>query len=948
MFTSSASAMKYILSLVLLCLSVAISSSVQATVQKSPNDTKSYRSITLDNQLRVLLISKPGSDKAAASMNVAVGSSANPEDRAGLAHFLEHMLFLGTEKFPTADEYQSFIRAHGGGHNAYTSQENTNYFFDVSADNLEPALDRFSQFFVAPLFNEKYVDRERHAVHSEYQAKIKDDYRRSYAVTKSQMNQENSHNRFAVGSLKTLEDREGNPVRDDLLRFYKQYYSANLMSLVILGRESLDELEELARNKFSSVKNANAEAYKSQGSLFNKDALPQKIEIQSVKDIRSLTLTFPIPETRTLWRQKPVYLISSLIGYEGKGSLLSLLKAKGWATALSASQGHNLHDQASFMVNIQLTEQGYANYLQVSQTVFQYIELLKQQGINRELFEEEKQLSAISFRFKEESEPIHLVSGLSQMMQHYPTEEVMIAEHVFENYDPELIEDFLSYLRPENLQLVLKSQAVNGTQTEPDYKVPFNSAKLSEEEIKQLQVQSIDSTLSVREINPFVAKNLDMLSTKDGTKPKLLSKAEGFEHWYMQDTSFGTPKTNVYFTLQSESANSSAKQWVLNNLFVDMLQEQLIEDLYDAYMAGLNTQVYPHLKGFTVRLSGYSDNIDLLLQKVINAIISEESAPQRFAILKQKYLDDLANELNDKPYNQTTNRLYELLLPQWENSAKRTALESISEEDLRKFAKGLLAKPSIKLLTHGNHSSKGALALEAMITTPLLAKEPEAVPAINVAEIPQNKTVVEQLAIDHNDSAISVLLQGENNSLQSRAEISVLSELLSAPFYNEMRTEKQLGYIVFATALQMNKTPGIAFIIQSPSADANQLREEVNNFLNKSEATISNLDEATLTKYKQSVISRILKKDNKLSSRSKRFWREIDWRETDFDSRQKLADKVQGLSLEQLKSCFEQLQTRKLVVLNNGNRFKTEVSSTLNSSDIFNKIKRNEQYVPEA
>jgi secreted Zn-dependent insulinase-like peptidase len=62
------------------------------------------------------------------------------------------MLFLGTEKYPDADEYQTFIAQHGGSRNAFTAKEHTNYFFDIENASLEPALDRFSQFFTAPLY----------------------------------------------------------------------------------------------------------------------------------------------------------------------------------------------------------------------------------------------------------------------------------------------------------------------------------------------------------------------------------------------------------------------------------------------------------------------------------------------------------------------------------------------------------------------------------------------------------------------------------------------------------------------------------------------------------------------------------------------------------------------------------------------------------------------------
>ena len=85
-----------------------------------------------------------------------------------MAHFTEHMLFLGTEKYPDENSYSSFLQKHGGHSNAYTAGESTNYYFDVVHNHLEEALDRFSQFFVAPLFTESATDRERNAIESEH------------------------------------------------------------------------------------------------------------------------------------------------------------------------------------------------------------------------------------------------------------------------------------------------------------------------------------------------------------------------------------------------------------------------------------------------------------------------------------------------------------------------------------------------------------------------------------------------------------------------------------------------------------------------------------------------------------------------------------------------------------------------------------------------------------
>ena len=92
----------------------------KTSLTQHPLDQSESRTLVLENGLKVYLLSDPKFNMSAASMAVEVGSLENPQDREGIAHFLEHMLFLGTEKFPDVDEYSEYLRTYGGYANAYT------------------------------------------------------------------------------------------------------------------------------------------------------------------------------------------------------------------------------------------------------------------------------------------------------------------------------------------------------------------------------------------------------------------------------------------------------------------------------------------------------------------------------------------------------------------------------------------------------------------------------------------------------------------------------------------------------------------------------------------------------------------------------------------------------------------------------------------------------------
>jgi insulysin len=153
-------------------------------VDKSLFDSREYLPFTLPNGLRCLAISDPQSSQSAAAVNVHVGSLSDPENIPGLAHFVEHLLFLGTTKFPQENDFSEYLSAHGGSSNAYTASEDTMYYYTVNAEAFDLALEKFSWFFKkkGPLFADSSISRELNAVENEHSKNIQNDARRIYQV----------------------------------------------------------------------------------------------------------------------------------------------------------------------------------------------------------------------------------------------------------------------------------------------------------------------------------------------------------------------------------------------------------------------------------------------------------------------------------------------------------------------------------------------------------------------------------------------------------------------------------------------------------------------------------------------------------------------------------------------------------------------------------------------
>ena len=514
----AAVALSFALLAVLLAACAAQRPEYLAPVQ-SPNDENAYRLITLDNGLQALLISDSDAPKAAASLDVYVGSGDNPRGRGGLAHFLEHMLFLGTEKYPDPAEYERFITEHGGSRNAYTSFEHTNYFFDVDAAHFDGALDRFAQFFIAPNFDANLVERERNAVQAEYQMGLKSDGRRGLDVLQASMNPQHPFSEFAVGSLETLADRDNASVRDDLLRFYDKHYSADVMRLAVLGRESLDELESLVRGTFAAVPNRNVTLQRIEAPLFVEAQLPMLLTVEPTGTQQQLQVNFPIPDYRADYDAKPISYVGSLVGHEGQGSLLSALKGEGLADGLSAGEGLAWRGGALFSVNVSLTDAGVENYQRVLQLLFAYLRMLREQGPQERIYAEQAAVSELAFRFQEPRSPVGTVTGLSNAMHYYSDEDLLRGPFLMQRFDPQLLADALSHLTADRAQVILTAPGVTVDSRSPYYGVPY--AQRGPETIMLARwrepVQSADLHLPAP--NPFIAEDLALEPLADDNPP---------------------------------------------------------------------------------------------------------------------------------------------------------------------------------------------------------------------------------------------------------------------------------------------------------------------------------------------------------------------------------------------------------------------------------------------
>ncbi|MCK8069775.1 insulinase family protein [Cobetia sp. 1CM21F] len=876
-------------------------------VIKSENDQRLYRSLTLDNGLRVLLVSDAKADKAAAAVDVEVGSAQDPDDVPGLAHFLEHMLFLGTDRYPKPDAYQDFITKHGGQHNAFTASQDTNYFFDIDPDAFDEALPRFARFFVAPQFNADYVDRERHAVNSEYQARLQDDGRRIYEAVEAALNPQHPFNRFSVGSLETLKDTEAGSLRQRLVDFYQAHYGANVMRLSLVGPQSLETLEQLARDNFSDVPDRGLSRPEITTPLASGDELPARLEVKALKQERKLSFMFPIDDPIAHYRSQPVSYLANLIGHEGEGSLLAVLKDKGWADGLSAGGGLSDGEHALLSVDISLTPEGAQHQAEIRAALFDYLALIRAEGINDWRYTEQAKLGEQSFRFQQRSSPVNLASNLAMMMTRYPIEDVLAAPYLMQDFDPDLIKDTLARLTPDNLLEVYSGPQVEGDQQGEWFKAPYTLTRLTADATAQpAGGDTLASQLALPSPNPYLAKDFRVLDLPDA-KPSQLIDEPGAELWYQGDASFGVPKAEWRFGLLNPDVSRSVDDQAMSQVLAAWLNDSLNARLYPARLAGQDALVYAHGRGITLQFSGWRDGQQPEMREVLDQLVNGEMAPATLERITQRLRRSLQNRVQAPLYTRLGRSLSETLVGLPSTAEQQlAALDKIDARSLDSFRKRFLAKLHVQAMVTGNLTADQARETGQLVINGLAPRiTREAVPDLEVRQVTQH-TVLRPDST-RGDSGALRYMQGKDRTLQSQARIAVLGQLLEAPFYSQLRTEEQLGYIVSARYSPMLDAPGLSLLVQSPSKDSKTLFSRMDAFLTRFDSRVQSLDEAALASYRDAVVDSLTQKPRKLSELAARNWSELSFGWTGFDRRQQLVAAVEQVSAQDIRAIWQQL-----------------------------------------
>ncbi|WP_394174942.1 insulinase family protein [Thalassotalea litorea] len=864
-------------------------------MKTSPNDHRLYHPITLDNGLRVVIVENTESTRAAASLVVNAGHFDDPEQTQGLAHFLEHMLFLGTESFPDSGEYQQFISQHNGSNNAWTGSEHTCFYFDIDSKFFAPALKRFSRFFSEPLLAAEHIETERNNVDAEFQMKLKEDARRIYDAQKETVNPQHPFSKFSVGNLTTLIDQPEETLQQALQQFFQRYYHATAMTLAVETPYAIAKVQEWVETEFNAIRAASTPKAAITEPLYQPEHLAITLSIPPQQSQRKLIITFALPGLDDYYEYKPVSYLSYLLGHEGPGSILSILKKRQWAMALTSGGGINGSNFKDFNISIALTEKGERYQNDIIELLFSYLRLLKERGIQARYFDEKQALTEFAFNYKETSKPIDNVNQLAINMQHYPPKDYVYGDYKIKAFNPELLEHFLTYFTPENMRVMEIRKGVNTSKISRWYQTPYDVNRIADNQLKRWQDTSIHQELKLPDANPFIVANPELFENETTAVPIKIYEQPGFNFWFKQDKTFSSPKGQMFVSLESGFTTKSDKHIAMTRLFVELFSESVQEQNYQAELAGIHYQIYAHQGGITLQLSGISEKQPLLLENLLMAICDHALPLERFQLFKKQLISNWQDIRQGKSVSQLFAVLNGLFKPHSPHALQlASSLSNVGFDDFTGFCAELFQKLSIEAFAYGNWRKDDALAIAKSIEQHLGASMREtALVQPDIVNFQEKTPAHVPVPVADNDNACVIYFPLPDKDFASKAMAIIASQVIAPQFFHQLRTVKQLGYLLGVNYMPMNRYPGIACFVQSPNVTSSALESEISNFLSEfaQKAQIEGWE-----KLQQGIINQLDAKDSGPRIRSQRFWHSITNHDYEFNNREMLKAEIGKLT----------------------------------------------------
>jgi protease-3 len=932
--------MAIVLGTLMACGGETVQSESPIVVNKSPNDERDYAAVTLDNGLKVLMVSDPATEKSAAALSVGVGAFSDPMDFQGMAHYLEHMLFMGSESFPEPDGYMNFAAENGGSSNAYTSSEITNYMITIENTAFPEALHRLSEFFSAPILDPGYIQKEKNAVNAEWSMRRESEGRSIYRLQRALLG-EHPANRFTIGNLETLADKSDRELHPATIAFFEKYYSANLMSLVLISPLPAAEMAVLAEQHFSLIPNKNVEKPVVTTEVSFDDVAGKLIRFKPQRDLRELRLSYLIDNNQSEWRSKPGDYLGYVIGSEMPGTPADKLKSLGLISQLITSSYESLYgNYGTFEISVQLTPDGMKRREDIVEVLTGYIELLRQEGVDDRYADEYKQSLENRFTFLEKTDDFSYASSLAAAMQDYPIENVIDAPYRFDGFNQAAVDSLLGQLVPTRLNVWYISQE-EPTDSELEFYVgPHSVEDLVPIEAANALAAANRLGLTLPSKNGLLPANFDLREPSTEATP--IAVADNVTFWLKGSDYFaGLPKGFARIQLSSDLALNSVDNQVYLSLWQSLYDLKQARLATEASIAGMSLNLDAS-NGITLTVSGFTDKQPELLERAL-AGLRVAPTELEFGQAVERYLRRIENSKRAFPYTRFTPLLGLLTREgRFSDTSLVLAASKANLADFTAFTETVLADSHVRGFFFGNYNEADVQTAYQQISKTLTPSASSGYARAGIYDPEPSATLMLNLEVPVDDLGMMYAFAAPEASVKNQALSRILARHLRVRAFETLRTEEQLGYAAGGGALDLYLHPMVIFYIQTPVKGPQDMLDRFNAYTLEYRDELMGLSEESFDKFKAGVLTALTEPPKNLSSEAGPFASDWAIERYDFDTRAKLISAVESATLDDVQTFYDSTvfgESRSRIVIQlKGQRYGSEPFGTIDGSTVVDDV----------
>lgn len=860
------------------------------------NEKRIFENNILENGIKTIYVQDKLTDKTEISVCVNIGSLANPKEFQGLAHFLEHMLFLGSKKYPKEHYYDKVVKQYGGSFNAFTDAFETVYYFSAFNNGINVIMDVFSRFFIDPLFNKDAVNREINAVNSEHKKNITDDNWRQYQMIKNIAIKENPYNTFPTGNLTTL-NKKG--LRDRMIKFWEDNYVSENINICIISNLDIDKQIKMVKDTFGLIPMKKANKFILPKPIYNN--FNTTYQMKSLSDIQQLNYYWEISNDKEFRYNKLFRVLGDILTNYSKDSLANHLKIKGYIENLLYN--HN-ESEGIFNIQFSLTKLGLKHLEYIDGTLkYALDKIFKSDWVG--ILKYYSEIYDINFRNLGKTDNLQLATMLSVNTSYYPLKEVYSGAYLIKNFEKDPVKKIQSYFN-KNFKVLITNKDIQNPTVDNFYNTEYCV-------ISDITSKPLSFPFSINLYNPFLNMNPKVIKDLQCEKPELIRE----KTWYGGCSKFNESNIRCAYIFNNNKFLKNERNYLLTLISIDCINFYLNQELFNIQSLNYNINITTKSYYNSIILEYNCPNDSIKFNQFVEMsikMIFNLKVPNQIILSKiQTNKEEIKNTTKLNPWEYSDYYFSKMIKSNnYTDDKLLKEIDKISVEDVQKYMQELLSnETSLTSYYYGN-------LLRDTLPKVLLLNKYYFNPPLT---FPQNRTV-KNIDIKHPNkqekSNCVTIYYPIGNFIPLIWLLGFIVELILEPtFYTVLRTKKQLGYLVHMSFINCGEEYFILQKIQSEKS-CEEINKEINNF---NLTLLELIKEANLEEFKTSAENQLKEKDKSLSEVYSKYFSEIVSRTYLFDRKKIILQKLSQITTDSL------LDFTKKYILENKNKIQFNLNS---------------------